>query len=166
MSKQKSVEIIISKSDDCIFHGAKLAEVLSKYRWVEYAFNTCHYDAERNEVFFDFSKSARYPTLFPNLLDCYHINEDGATWEKEFSEIHDCNESDILDTETYDIEFRDLVEDISACIDKGSIELSLLRSNCNNIETELIHVNSKFSGYRKSMQIGGSLNGIYSYEEV
>jgi len=59
MSKQKFVEIIISNSDDCIFHGAKLAEVLSKYRWVEYAFNTCHYDAERNEVFL----------IFQNQLD-------------------------------------------------------------------------------------------------
>jgi hypothetical protein len=164
--KKTKINIEISKSIDCLFDGEKLANILRKYRWVEFAFNKCYYDKEKNEIFFYFSHQAKFPTLYPNLITNYYVKYDDAEREKEVSDVFDYDDSDLTDVATCDIEFLDLVNDVSACIDVGSIEISLTHEEFGKIQSELIHIDYNNKGYRKTLTIDDSVNRVYSYEVV
>ena len=163
MEKNK---ILISKSSDCVVDGYKLSRTLSKYRWVENAFNTCYYDADMDEVYFNFSELATDATLYPNLIDCYCIEYDGKEWEKGVYEIDCYDDSEISDTSTFEIDFCDLIKDISSCIACGSIELILIEDDDSSKINELIHVDASGCGYRKSLGISMGINSFYFYEAV
>ena len=116
---------IFSKSKDCNINAAQLVNKLNAYQWAQDDLEWCFDADDINEIYCD-NHHPQYPTVDPLKTIRTQIElEDGSeVWVEGVPEF--CDEDDILDIETEEVELDSLCADISQAIKSGWIEIGVI----------------------------------------
>lgn len=115
---------IFSKSKDCNINAAQLVNKLNAYQWAQDDLEWCFDADDMDEIYCD-THCSQYPTVYPLKTIRTQIElEDGTeVWVEGVPEF--CDEDDILDIETAEVDLDSLCADISQAINCGWIEIGL-----------------------------------------
>ena len=141
---------IFSKSKDCNINAAQLVNKLNAYQWAQDDLEWCFDADDINEIYCD-NHHLQYPTVDPLKTIRTQIElEDGSeVWVEGVPEF--CDEDDILDIETEEVELDSLCADISQAINSGWIEIGLI-------------ANEKLRyAYYQTLQIYSNGQGVRTY---
>jgi hypothetical protein len=145
--------LFCSIENESLIDHKKMIKALNKYAWSDHTELMWEHDPGSNQIFLAGICGAPYPTLFPREVVQYEIkvtNENVTT--KLPSEMLDSDYDLIVDRQIDDdnfVPFNRLVNEISACISAGSINLFCVSTHLE-IEASSIHISidSKNNGAR------------------
>ena len=141
---------IFSKSKDCNINAAKLIHKLNSYRWAQDDLEWCSRPDDVNVIYCD-THCSQYPTVYPLKIIRTQIELDDGTevWVDGVPEF--CDDDDIVDVETAQVDLDSLCADIAQAIDSGWIEIGLSAN-----------MRQRYA-YYQSLQIYSNGQGVRTY---
>ena len=160
--------VVFSKSKSCIFDGESLINILNQYEWISGYDNIWRHDLKNDVIYLEDAVDIDYPSLHPNCVIEYVVeDDDGNQFKKLPSDMTENDISNVIDTILDDVDFENLVNEISSCISEGYVEFAVVCNQKQNyVKFERMHVECNGDAKRTNTYIGQSCGIVEMVEEL